>query len=439
MPKIGMRIVKSAVAVFLCFAIFLLRGRGIPFYSAIAAILCMQPDVPNSWRIARNRIVGTFIGGTFGLMFLLAEKRLFPPQFPIVKYTMVSIMIVVLIYITIVFKKPTASYITCVVFMSITVAHEMDINPYLFAADRIIDTLIGIFVSLGVNMFHLPKRKNAQLLLVSDLNGTLTDKAGKISSYTKVKLNQLIQKGALISVASRSSPPSVLPVLKDLNLKLPIIVLNGAALFDLSTKSYLYCKTIPYATATEVLSVFEKRGLNCFVHTIINDVLHIYYGDFTNPVEENLYHGSKLHPLKNYIYGALPQGRDVVLLRVVDTKDMIQSLHLEVMQLSCREQISAEYYPDDAHEGYYFLEVYHANASKENAVFELKKRVSASRVAVFGDDKSDMLMLNDADYGYAVANASEELKEMAPNLIGDRDSNAVVKTMEKLFHSKRLI
>ena len=31
LPKIGMRIVKSAIAVFLCFVIHLLRGRGCPF------------------------------------------------------------------------------------------------------------------------------------------------------------------------------------------------------------------------------------------------------------------------------------------------------------------------------------------------------------------------------------------------------------------------
>ena len=31
LPKIGMRIVKSAVAVFLCFVIYMIRGRGVPF------------------------------------------------------------------------------------------------------------------------------------------------------------------------------------------------------------------------------------------------------------------------------------------------------------------------------------------------------------------------------------------------------------------------
>ena len=37
-----MRIWKSALAVLLCFLIDLLRGAGTPFYSAIAALLCMK-------------------------------------------------------------------------------------------------------------------------------------------------------------------------------------------------------------------------------------------------------------------------------------------------------------------------------------------------------------------------------------------------------------
>ena len=47
-PRVGMRMIKTAVAVFLCFAIDAFRGGGIPFYSAIAAVLCLQPSWQSS-------------------------------------------------------------------------------------------------------------------------------------------------------------------------------------------------------------------------------------------------------------------------------------------------------------------------------------------------------------------------------------------------------
>ena len=48
LPPIGARIIKSALAVMLCMAVYFVRSllpvaNGIPFYSALAALWCMQP------------------------------------------------------------------------------------------------------------------------------------------------------------------------------------------------------------------------------------------------------------------------------------------------------------------------------------------------------------------------------------------------------------
>ena len=43
-PPIGLRLVKTAIAVFICFLIHLIRGeQGLLFYSISTAIFCMQP------------------------------------------------------------------------------------------------------------------------------------------------------------------------------------------------------------------------------------------------------------------------------------------------------------------------------------------------------------------------------------------------------------
>lgn len=157
LPKIGMRIVKSALAVFLCFVVYLLRGQqGVPFYSAIAAVLCMQPAVSNSFKVAWNRTVGTVIGAGAGMLVLLFERAFIPRNLPLLQYGLVSLVIIPLIYVTLLAKKPTASYITCVVFMSITVSHGADVNPQLFVWNRMLDTLIGIAVAVLVNLLVKP-------------------------------------------------------------------------------------------------------------------------------------------------------------------------------------------------------------------------------------------------------------------------------------------
>lgn len=164
MPKIGFRIIKSTIAVFLCLLIGVLRGgASMPFYSAIAAILCMQPDVKNSLQVAINRVIGTLIGGLCGMLMLMLLRWGLPGLPTLVEYLLISVALIPLMYVTILVKKPAATYITCVVFLSVTVSHGVDLVPYAFALNRMLDTLIGILVSLGINVLPFWRNeKNGQ-------------------------------------------------------------------------------------------------------------------------------------------------------------------------------------------------------------------------------------------------------------------------------------
>lgn len=150
MPKIGMRIIKSALAVFICCVIDYFRGSGYPFYSAIAAILCMQKEIGKGIDIAKNRMIGTCIGGFCGyLALLLVNQDIFAHE--LIRYAILSLCIIPVMYITLLIKKQSATYITCVVFLCVSITHGSDISPELFALNRVIDTFIGIIVSLIIN------------------------------------------------------------------------------------------------------------------------------------------------------------------------------------------------------------------------------------------------------------------------------------------------
>lgn len=437
LPKVGMRMVKSAVAVFLCFVIHLLRGQeGSPFYSAIAAVLCMQPYVSGSVKVALNRTIGTFLGGAAGMLILLVEQRFFPPDWPILRYLLISVMIVVLIYITVLIKKTPASYITCVVFMSITVSHAMDVNPYLFALNRVLDTLIGIFVSLGVNAFRLPRRRNRALLFVTDLDGTLAGPDGKIPPGAVIHLNRLIGEGAQVTVSTGRTPATFLPALAGLRLKLPVIAMNGAALYDMQAGSYLYCKAIPPAAYRRVAAVFERRGLNLFVHAVIHDVLHVYYGRFTNPAEEELYHARRGLPQKQYVCGSLPEGHDPLYLLCVDTRAMAEALRAEIASFQEEAGIYTVLRPDGEHPGYALLEIYAASATRPAAAEELRQRIGAAQIAAFGDSERDLGLLEAADISRAVAGAEEAVQEAAGRVL-PAGGEAVVREIGRLFHRGR--
>ena len=89
LPPVGMRIIKSAVVVFLCYIVYILRGKqGIVFYSQLAALWCMQPYIRNSMNMALQRTTGTLIGAAYGLVVILIYENLFPKtdQFDLIYY-----------------------------------------------------------------------------------------------------------------------------------------------------------------------------------------------------------------------------------------------------------------------------------------------------------------------------------------------------------------
>lgn len=438
MPKIGMRIIKSAIAVFICFLISMIRGQGIVFYSAIAAILCMQPYVSNSLKVAKNRIVGTLIGGIFGIVILTIQRAFIPAHMEIISYLLIAVAIIPLIYITVIIEKTTASYITCVVFLSVTVAHGIDVSIYEFALNRILDTLIGIVVSLGVNAFHMPKEKNSNVLFISGLDGTLIDGCGKISSYSKVKLNQMLSRGAFFTIATSRTPATVRNIMEGVEINLPIIVMNGAALYDMNERRYMECKYIDSETSFKIIRQFEKCHCNCFVHTIKNDILHIYYGEFNNKIEKNFYDERKFLPMHNYIYGDIPQDRETLYFIAIDKIENIKKIYDSIKKIDMDEKINILYYEYLNNSGYYILEIYSSKASKYEGAKAIKRMTSVDFIVAFGDHINDESIVENADCSYVVEGADNRIKEKAFGVIGSCAEDSVVKTMAKIFYSKNL-
>ena len=124
-PKPGQRIIRSVIAVACCFCVFYLRNKeGIPFYSALAVLQCIQPYQDSMAQVARKRVTGTFVGAFWGLMIILIQMYLFHGSlmdtFP--GYILISLFTGLVIYSTVVLNCKNTAYFSCVVFLSI--AHD---------------------------------------------------------------------------------------------------------------------------------------------------------------------------------------------------------------------------------------------------------------------------------------------------------------------------
>ena len=150
---IGMRIIKTALAVLVCGLIGWMREKdGVNFFSMIAAVICIQKSTEATIKNSFNRVVGTAIGGAYGVAVLFAETQLHMQRIMPLYLLLISVLIIPIIVTTLAIHKPSVTGFTCIVFLSVTIYHVGDALPYAYAMSRLLDTVIGIIVALIINL-----------------------------------------------------------------------------------------------------------------------------------------------------------------------------------------------------------------------------------------------------------------------------------------------
>ena len=69
-------------------------------------------------------------------------------------------------------------------------------------------------------------------LFVTDLDGTLINSKREVPKKSVEILNKLIDKGVNFTVATARTPATAVEILQDLNLKLPVALMNGVLIYD---------------------------------------------------------------------------------------------------------------------------------------------------------------------------------------------------------------
>ncbi len=332
--------VKTAAAVFLCFAIDTFRGGGIPFYSAIAAVLCLQPSWQSSTQKARERTVATVLGGLAGMLVLAAQRSWFPAIPDLLWYALVAACLIPLLSLTVALKKPASAYLSCVVFMSVTVSHGGDENPYLFAFHRIVDTLIGILVALAVGGIRLPRRDGG-CLLAADLEGQLAP-GGELSPAVRVRLTRLCEGRTPLAVCTARSPSVALDRLTGIPLTAPLAVLGGAAVCTQTGGDFLWSAPLSPEGERAARSLLDGVGAAGFCYFLDREGLQIGYGPALRPGEEALRQETRALPHRHYRFfpaGARGEGAVLGWLALLPQKQA------EAVRKGAAGEVRADCYP----------------------------------------------------------------------------------------------
>lgn len=269
-------------------------------------------------------------------------------------------------------------------------------------------------------------------LYVSDLDGTLLNKNAEISVYTMKTLNNLIDRGLNFTVATARSYASVGKILNGVNLKLPVILMNGVLIYNPVSQKYDVVNTLSKQSCQKIISCNKELNLNCFMYTISNDRMMTFYERLSSDAMIDFYEErvNKYYKSFTHISDFNKVDEKVIYFTYIDNYERLLPLY---ESLKSDENLEITFYNDIYSDNLWYLEIFSSNASKKQGVNYLRKKYKFDSVSTFGDNLNDLPMFSVCEHKYAVKNANAEVINKCDAVIDSNENDGVAKFLEQIY------
>lgn len=280
-------------------------------------------------------------------------------------------------------------------------------------------------------------------LFVSDLDGTLLGKDSRLTSRSIELLNEAISRGTLFSIATARTPATVSRLMAEVDCRVPLIVMTGAAIWDRCSGRYKHASFHRESTSRRLLQLYREHGLSTFVYTLGEDnIIHIYHIGEMSYLEKKFVEERADSPYKKFHIP--PSGESEIpescLRRVLLYYTMRPTAEVTPVYESIKDSndLRAVFYHDIFGDEIAIMEVFGPEASKANAVRLIAEAERADRIVAYGDNINDLPILEIADDAVAVENAVEDVKKAAHRVIGPNTSDSVaLDIIKKIRNSEK--
>ncbi len=271
-------------------------------------------------------------------------------------------------------------------------------------------------------------------LYATDLDGTLLGSNASLSDYTTDALRRLAREGVDVTYITARTPATVQPIMASAPIRIPGVVMTGAALWRNDTDRYA---RVTYHTPDDVdtiSAICRRHGVTPFEYTLepgSNSLVVYHESAELSPIEHEFVVSRTLNALKRFeLHTPAPESSrsSTVLFFAMGDPHRLRAAAEEISAVT---GCSASCYPDTYHHGLGLLEIFTRGVSKAGGLAELRRVAGADRVVAFGDNLNDIPMLREADIAVAVANAHPDVKAVADIVIGSCDDDAVARFIEE--------
>ena len=375
LPPLGHRIVKTTVAVFLCLLIYCLRGYhggDMPTESAITAIICMQPFMRDSREYAINRFAGSIIGAAWGLLLLLLLS-MYPAlgKHLLCLYTLMALGVMLSLYSAVLVRMPDTSGLAAIVFLCVVIAFPDIEEPLRQAGNRLVDVFIGTVVAIGVNHFRLPRVKHRERVFFLRTKDLVPDRFSQLTPPVLFRLNYLYNDGARICLMSEHAPAFFALQMSAAKLNTPLIVMDGAAIYDANENRYLSAETLPPEDSQRLCERLDALGWSYFIYTVHNHKTCIFHRGGLREEERVIYERMRRSPYRSYLEEELYAPEEIVYIKIIARDEEILELEYQLRTVLPRGRLRGVSKAQAGAEGISAVYVYSHTATMEQAAKRL--------------------------------------------------------------------
>ncbi len=266
---------------------------------------------------------------------------------------------------------------------------------------------------------------------VFDLDGTLLNKKGELTSATIATVREVIQAGIKVVLATGRSPLFVKGIVAQLGIVCPVISCNGGLIIDIRQNDVLFSKPINDQMVQKIAQYCLQQQREAFVYSYD----HIYYCSPSSHTRKYQRYNTEVQasfkiPLRELqSSGDLPLGQ--VIKFFICNVDETQASEFEQF-FNSENQLTLVSSAKNA------LDIMAKSISKGTGLNFLAKKLGMdlAQTAVFGDNFNDISMLQLVGCPIAVGNAEAKVKAVAKYVTGSNDEDGVAQALRKYVLTK---
>ena len=280
-------------------------------------------------------------------------------------------------------------------------------------------------------MFDKSSLKKIELV-VFDLDGTILDNQGVITSRTISLIEKLESKGVQFTFASGRIHSALVEYANLLKINIPVISLDGCCISNPVNNEIIFESFVPTRYVDKALKYSDQFLLN--ISLCRAEAIYLTESNSAMKVMMNKF-GAKFEEIDDY---NKIKDRTLEIVIASDYKDNVKFVK-DKMSFPYSMGLNLSYYKSHRHEGIYYLEVRKRGANKGKALRKLLSNLSIKerQTAVIGDWFNDISLFETKALKVTLENGIFELKSMADIVIPKTNNEeGVAEFLEMLIKVK---